>query len=254
MKISIVTVTYNCEDYICDCLKSVSEQSYKNIEHIVIDGASVDGTLAVLRENASKISVLISESDFGIYDALNKGIAHASGDVVGFLHADDIFASSDVIKWVADIFQKDQEVSAVYGNLYYVNRDNTDVVIRHWRAGGFSNSSLARGWMPPHPTLYVRREFYNCIGGFDSRYKISADYLSVLKLFSLDGFKVAFLDKCMIKMRFGGASNRSLSAIFRKSIEDWKALRQINFSFIRCIAVLFLKNFRKIHQFIAFRK
>ncbi len=250
MKISVVTATYNCRSVLPRCLASVSAQSYHSVEHIVIDGASTDGTLDLLYNNKSKISVLVSEPDSGIYDALNKGISCSSGEIIGFLHSDDTFMSNDTLKMVADIFEKDQSVSAVYGDLIYVQRDRPDIIVRRWNAGGYSENNMIMGWMPPHPTLYVRREIYDIIGGFDTRYRISSDYFSVLKMFSLKSFKVAYLPHVMIRMQTGGISNRGFFEIIQKTREDMDSLRRCNYGRIRSVFTLVCKNVRKVTQFI----
>jgi len=188
----------------------------------------------------------VSEPDRGIYDALNKGIARASGDVVGFLHADDVYASPDVLARVAEAFA-DPSVAAVHGDLQYVRKDDTARVVRHWRSSPFSPDRLRRGWMPPHPTLYVRREWYERIGGFDTRYRIAADYHSILRLFSQPGFRSAYVPEVFVKMRLGGASNRSLRNIVRKSREDLEALRRTG---VGGVGTLTWKNLGKIGQFL----
>ena len=246
LKISVVTATWNCAETISDCLASVASQSYSDIEHVVIDGASTDSTLSILQKHRSQIDTLISEKDRGIYDALNKGIAHSTGDVVGFLHADDVFDSPDVLKKVAEAFS-DRRVCAVYGDLLYVRKDDTSKVVRRWRSSPFSTRALKLGWMPPHPTLYVRREWYSRIEGFDTRYRISADYFSVLQLFSMSGFKATYLPFVFVKMRLGGESNRSIRNLIRKSREDMDALRR---SGVGGFGALIWKNVSKLTQFL----
>jgi len=190
----------------------------------------------------------MTRPDHGIYDAPNKGIALATGDVVGFLHADDLYAHADVLSHVAAAFE-DPDVSAVYGNLHYVRQGDATRVVRKWVAGPCSARRLAWGWMPPHPTLYVRREWYARIGGFDTRYRIAADYLSVLQLFTQPGFRAVWLPEVMVLMRLGGASNRSLRAIARKTAEDWRALQQTQVGALGGVGALAWKNFAKIRQF-----
>lgn len=191
----------------------------------------------------------MSEPDRGIYDALNKGIERTSGDVVGFLHADDLYAHRDVLAHVAAAFQADSAICAVYGDLQYVRKDNTAEVVRRWKSSPFTPTRLAWGWMPPHPTLYVRREWYERIGGLDTRYRIAADYLSILQLFSQPDFKAVYLPEVMVTMRLGGASNRSLNAIVRKSCEDWNALRSTRVGAFGGLGALVWKNLSKIGQF-----
>ena len=244
--ISVVTVTWNCAHTILDCLSSVEKQTYPSIEHVVVDGASTDATVDFLESHRSKLGVFVSEPDRGIYDALNKGISLASGDIVGFLHADDIYASDDVLAGVASAFE-DPSVQAVYGDLQYVRADDVNSVVRHWQSRQYTPSMLARGWMPAHPTLYVRREWYERIGGFNIQYRIAADYLSILQLFSQPEFKAVYLPQVLVKMRVGGASNRSLRNIIQKSREDYRALRTTG---VGGIGTLAMKNFSKLGQFL----
>ena len=249
IKISVVTATWNCVDTINDCLESVSAQSYGNVEHVVIDGASSDGTVEILEARRDAISVLVSEQDKGIYDALNKGIGRATGEVVGFLHADDIYADENVLADVAAAFE-DPAVQAVYGDLQYVKKEDTNRVVRYWRSASFSRTRLATGWMPAHPTLYVRRDWYQRIGGFDTRYRIAADYFSILQMFSQSGFRAIYLPRVMVKMRLGGESNRSLKNIIRKSREDLDALQR---SGVGGAGALLWKNLSKVTQFLGNR-
>lgn len=247
--ISIITATWNCVQSLPDCLDSVDRQSYQKREHVIIDGASTDGTIEVINQRIHQISVFKSEPDKGIYDALNKGIQLASGDVIGFLHADDFYASDDVLSKIAQAFE-DPKVCAVYGDLEYVSQQDTSKVIRRWQSKSFILSDLKRGWMPAHPTLYVRRDFYSKIGGFDISYRIAADYLSILKLFKLPSFHAVYIPEVMVKMRLGGASNKSLKAVTRKSKEDWRALRTCDFGVLAAVRAILWKNLSKLSQFV----
>ncbi len=247
-KISIITATYNCAETLPDCLLSVARQTYRNIEHIVIDGASTDETLSVIYDHINQIDRFITEPDNGIYDALNKGLQLSTGEVIGFLHADDFYATDDVLFKIADAF-KDPHVCAVYADLAYVSQTDTSKIIRLWKSNFFERKNLNWGWMPAHPTLYVRRDYYLKIGGFEKKYKISADYLSILKLFSLSQFRTRYIPEVFINMRLGGASNKSINAIFEKLTEDWLALRSCNFSIINTSRAILWKNLRKIPQF-----
>ena len=242
MKISIVTACYNSEKTIERTIQSVLAQTYSNIEYIIIDGGSKDKTLEIINQYANKISRVVSEKDGGIYDALNKGIANSTGDFIGFLHADDAFASNNVIAQIAHLAQN---ADAVYADLQYVSA--TGKVIRHWKSGLFSPKLLKRGWMPPHPTLYVKRTLYSQIGGFDLSYKIASDYDFMLRLLSLDNLRVSYLPQVTVLMMVGGASNKSLKNILQKSKEDYRALKSNK---IGGFAALFFKNFGKIGQFL----
>lgn len=246
LKISVITVVFNRRDTIEDALRSVSSQDYANVEHIVVDGGSTDGTVELLNAHSGQIDVLVSEADQGIYDALNKGITLASGDVVGFLHADDVFADSGAISKIATAFA-DKSVGAAYGDLDYVYERDISRVVRHWSAGHFSKSKLAWGWMPPHPTFYVRRSVYDRLGGFDLRYRIAADYDTVLRFLGSGELQPAYIPEVLVKMRMGGVSNRSLANILRKSREDYLALRQNG---IGGLGALTWKNLSKITQFL----
>jgi glycosyltransferase involved in cell wall biosynthesis len=250
VRISVITATWNSVFTLSDCLDSMAQQNYPHKEHVIVDGLSTDGTVDVINQYADQIDIFRSEPDTGIYDALNKGIQLATGDVIGFLHADDIYASSEVLSTIAKAFEG-PDICAVYGNLEYVSRGNIHKVIRHWRSKAFVSEDLGRGWMPPHPTLYVRREWYLKIGGFDTTYRIAADYLSVLRLFSDSKFKTVYIPNVLVTMRLGGASNKSIKALFKKMKEDWRALRSCDFSFMRALRAIFWKNVSKVSQFNA---
>ena len=245
LKISVVTVCFNNEATIGQTIQSANSQSYPNIEHVFIDGASQDRTLELINRESKVPKVVVSEPDNGIYDALNKGISLATGDVVGFLHADDFYAHRQVLEKVANSFS-DTCISGVYGDLQYVSQLSAEKVIRSWRAREFSPARLKRGWMPPHPTLYVRKSVYQRLGGFDTRYRIAADYFSILKLFSDPEFHTIYIPEMLVKMRIGGMSNRSLANIIRKSCEDYEALCR---SGVGGFLTLTLKNLRKAGQF-----
>lgn len=223
MKISIITAVFNSCDTIADTLASVLEQTHADIEWIVIDGGSTDGTLDILHIHTDRIAVLVSEPDHGIYDALNKGLLRATGEVVGFLHADDVYADATVLENIAAAFS-DRTVGAAYGDLVYVRRDAPRQVLRYWRAGEFVREKLKQGWMPPHPTFYARRSLYERLGGFDTGYRIAADYDCMLR-FLQSGMAVHYIPRVLVRMRTGGASNRSLKSLLRKSYEDYRALK-----------------------------
>lgn len=245
MKISVITATYNSAATLVDCVKSVNSQSYENVEHVVVDGASTDGTLELVSSMAVRGLRMVSEPDEGIYDALNKGIACSSGEVVGFLHSDDFYPDCDTLRHVAAALA-DPSIQAVYGDLQYVSKHDTTRVVRNWRSSMFSPSLLRRGWMPPHPTLFVRRSAYQKIGCFDRRFTISADYHSVLRLFQQQDFTSVYLPRILVKMRIGGASNRSLTNILRKSRQDLQALRETGAGGWSTLA---MKNLSKVVQF-----
>jgi glycosyltransferase len=246
IKISVITACRNSEVTIEKAIQSVLSQDFPDVEYIVIDGASTDDTLKVINQHRSGITRVISEPDDGIYDALNKGFRLASGDLIGLLHADDFFAEEDTLSRLSETIQK-SDADAVYGDLQYVSKANTEKVIRHWKAGNFSRRKLHFGWMPPHPTLFMKRSLYRENGFFDSAFQIAADYDLILRNFSKPGFKAAYLPEVVCKMRVGGASNKNLKNIIRKSREDWRALGKNRFG---GLYTLLFKNLRKLGQFL----
>ena|ERR1035437_9913367 len=256
MKISIITAIYNSKEHIESVINSVTSQSYKDIEYIIIDGGSTDGTVQIIKNLELRIQyeiqkfIFISQPDDGIYDALNKGIQLASGDVIGFLHADDIFFDEFVIENIANVF-KAKNVDSVYSDLVYVYKDNPDKVLRYWRAGEFNHSLLKQGWMPPHTTFFVKKKIYDEFGGFNTSYKIAGDYDLILRFLSKHKISNAYLPEITVKMRAGGKSNRSLGNILQKSLEDYKAIKYNKISFP--LYTLIMKNLSKLPQFFYYR-
>jgi glycosyltransferase len=245
MKISIITATRNCAGTLPGCLAAVAGQSYAEREHIVIDGTSTDDTLRLLEEHSPRLAVLVSEPDLGIYDALNKGLARASGEVVGFLNADDVYADREVLTRIAAAFA-DPAVDAVYGDLVYVAKGGGGRVVRYWRAGAFAPSRLRWGWMPPHPTLYLRRALYESYGGYDLRYRISGDYDLMLRILGQLSGRVVYIPQVLVRMRLGGISNGSLLKMAYKSREDYRALREHGWGGLGALA---WKKLSKVPQF-----
>lgn len=245
MKISVITVCFNSESTIADTMRSVAEQTHLDIEHIVIDGASTDATLTIVRELGSQSVQIISERDDGIYHAMNKGVDLATGDFVGFLNADDTFASPMTVALIARA-ASEAGADAVYGDLSYVHKARPTAVLRYWSSGPFKETQLAHGWMPPHPTFYVRRALLDQLGRFDLNFRISADYDFMLRCLTRPGIVVVYLPTILVFMRTGGASNNSLSALIRKSSEDLAALRKNGVGGVRSLT---LKNARKLSQF-----
>lgn len=246
MKISIVTVTLNSAATIADTLRSVDAQTYGDIEYLIVDGASTDETLNTIRAHGRRVSTVVSEPDRGIYEAMNKGARLATGDMIGFLNADDVLASPGAIAAIAAAAQE-PTVDAVYGDLLYVTRHDTEHVVRRWHGGEFKLPRLRWGWMPPHPTFYVRRSQLLSLGGFDASLKIAADYEFMLKFLTRPGIRAEYLAEVLVRMRSGGASNRSIRALAQKSREDLLAMRRNR---VGGIATLLCKNLRKLPQFV----
>ena len=247
MKISIITAVFNNLSNIEELIHCLKIQNYYNFEKIVVDGNSTDGTKEFLLKHKSFFSKIVIEVDSGVYDALNKSLKLANGNVVGLLHSDDLYANKNVLKKISKIFS-DPKVDIVYGDLHYVSKDNPNKIIRHWSAGEFSLDKLKSGWMPPHPTFFIRRKLLNQIGFFDTRYKIAADYDFMLRALTQKNVNVVYLPEVLIKMRVGGMSNRSLKNILLKSYEDYQIIRHHK---IGGIGTLLFKNLSKIPQFFS---
>jgi glycosyltransferase involved in cell wall biosynthesis len=244
LKISLITVAYNAEDTILNCIESVISQNYSNIEYIFIDGGSTDKTLSIAENYRYFMKYLISEPDGGIYDAMNKGIGLASGQIIGTLNADDFFAAADVLPSIAGIF-KNYPADVVYGDLDYVTRDGR--IVRKWRSGTYAYGMFNRGWMPPHPTFYCRRELFLELGCYNLQYGTAADYELMLRFMHRSGMDVRYLNKVLVSMTAGGVSNKS----FRNRINAWqcdfRAMKANGIAFP--ILALVLKPMRKIFQY-----
>lgn len=225
LKIAVVTVAYNSAATIADTLRSVESQSHPLIEHIVIDGASTDDTAAVVRTVGRRVTKFVSERDGGIYDAMNKGLALATADIVGFLNSDDVLADPRALERVAAAFQ-DPAVDLVYGDLVFVAQSDTARVVRVWTSCTYKPGLCSRGWMPPHPTLYARRSVYERFGNYDTAFPAAADFEMALRL--LDGAKVnsAYIPATQVRMRMGGQSTRSIANIVSGSREVARACRK----------------------------
>ena len=224
MKISIITVVWNNVKTIKDTIDSVLSQTYKNIEYIVIDGGSTDGTLSLLESRRDQLSALVSEPDEGIYDAMNKGIKLAKGDVMGFLNSDDFYLNDKVISKVASEFERDIFLDASYANLIYVDQTNTSKIIRYFKTGEFKQGLFLKGWCPAHPTFFVRRSVYERNGNFDLNYHFASDVELMMRFLEIHKIKSLYIPEVMVKMRMGGVSNRNLKNI-------WLANKEIINSF-----------------------
>tara|TARA_B100001093_G_C26751317_1_gene981279 strand:- start:277 stop:1023 length:747 start_codon:yes stop_codon:yes gene_type:complete len=247
VKVSLITATYNSSISIKTCLDSIVSQDYSDLEYLFIDGGSSDNTISIIKkyQQNNPFIKMVSEKDHGIYDALNKGISAASGDIIGFVHSDDFLASNDIINHIVSMM-KTENLDGVYGDLQYIDKNNTQKVIRNWISCDFKFSLLKNGWMPPHPTLFLKKEVYQKHGLFDLSFRISADYDFMLRIFKDSELKFGYLPKAITKMRVGGASNRSLKNIIKKSKEDYRAIKSNN---IGSFLVLIKKNISKLKQF-----
>ncbi|HRD69472.1 MAG TPA: glycosyltransferase family 2 protein [Legionella sp.] len=231
MKISIVTACYNSEATIRDTLRTIQMQTHKNVEHIIIDGGSTDGTLDILEQNKEHIAHLTSERDNGLYDAMNRGVAKATGDIIGLLNSDDMLAHENVLSNVVKELSK-PDVDACFGDLVYVNQNNTDQIVRYWKSSPYKPELIAKGWIPAHPTFYAKREVHDNHGMFfNLDYKLASDYELLLRLLYTHKINVSYIPDMMIKMRLGGTTNKSFKNIINQNKEIMEALKQHNYSY-----------------------
>ncbi|MFI5164484.1 MAG: glycosyltransferase family 2 protein [Bacteroidia bacterium] len=219
MKVSIITVCYNSEATIEETIRSVVEQNHPGIEYIVVDGKSTDKTLAIIEKYRNKISKLVSEKDNGIYFALNKGLQLATGDIAGILHSDDFYTNSAVISRVVKEFET-KNCDSVYGDLQYVSREDISKVTRHWKSDPFDAKRFLKGWMPPHPTFFVKRKFYAQFGLFNTVFSSAGDYELMLRFLYKHRITSSYIPEVLVKMRTGGVSNVSFSNRLKANRED----------------------------------
>lgn len=228
MKISVITVCYNSAETISHTLCSVREQAYQDIEHIIVDGGSKDHTLEVIAKEGAHVAKLVSERDRGIYDAMNKGIALATGDVIGFINADDFYATPDALATVAAEFQR-SGADSCFGDLCYVSQTDPARTVRYWRSMPVVPGAFERGWCPPHPTFFVRRSVYQRLGGFDLDFKIAADFELMARYLAVAQISSCYIPAVLVKMRLGGTTNRSLGNIFKQNAEIRNAMKKLGF-------------------------
>ena len=247
MKVSIITVCYNAEKHIEETIQSVLSQDFNDLEYLLIDGGSNDSTVEIVNKYNSKIDFIISKKDEGMYDAMNKGIKLAKGELIGILNAGDLFVNEKV---VSEIVNKIEEKDAIYADLDYVNELNTNKVIRKWKSGEFNFTNFKYGWMPPHPTLFIRKKIYENFGMYRLDYKTAADYELMLRIFYKNECSAVYLNKVIVKMRVGGASNSSIKNRINANMEDRKAWKDNELK--PYWFTLFLKPARKIIQYLHF--
>jgi glycosyltransferase involved in cell wall biosynthesis len=224
-KISVITVCFNSSSVIRDCINSVLNQSFKEIEYIIIDANSGDETVNIIKSYGEKISITISEPDKGFYDAMNKGIAISSGEIISILNSDDIFYNENILEKVADLFEI-SGADCVYGDLFYVRRNNLEQIVRHWITGEYRPGGFSKGWHPAHPAFFLKREIYEKFGAFNLSYHLAADFELMIRMLEKNRISSVYLPLPLVKMRLGGATNKNLENIFRQNIECIRAFKQ----------------------------
>lgn len=247
MKISLITVCFNSEAFISSVLESVDNQVWSDIEHIIIDGASSDKTLEIIQANSKPWRRVFSEHDNGIYDAMNKGINLASGEVVGFINSDDFYPSRHSIEIIAKTFS-DQEIEACWGNLCYVAQNDRYKIIRYWLSSKFIPGSFSKGWNPPHPTFFVRRSVFKRLGGFNLNYKIGADIELMARFLEAGKIKGCYIPEVLVHMRLGGTTNKNFYNIIKQNLEVSRGLQELGLPFF-WLHFLLCKFFNRIFQF-----
>jgi glycosyltransferase involved in cell wall biosynthesis len=247
MKISVITVCYNAASTIEETIKSVISQNYTDTEYIIIDGGSTDGTISIIEKYKQNIHFFVSEKDNGMYDAINKGIKLATGEIIGLMHADDFFSHNKALSVIADTLNS-TKAEAVYSDLQYVYKDNPDKIFRNWKSGKYKNGLFRLGWMPPHPTFYLKKDYFLKYGLYNATFSIAADYELMLRMIHKHKIMPAYIPQVLVKMRVGGKSNISFASRLKANMEDRKAwkindLKPFPFTFL-------LKPLRKLVQFI----
>lgn len=230
-----------------DTIKSVNDQTYHNIDHVFIDGGSTDSTLEKIEKHSLREKAVISEKDNGIYDAMNKGLNKASGDVIAILNSDDFYADENVVSEVVNLFENGG-ADAVYADLDYISQTDSSKVIREWRSGKYDDDKFKWGWMPPHPTLFVKKEVYKRYGKFNTDFKSAADYEIMLRFIHKNKIKLGYLPRVTVKMRVGGLSNSSFKHRLFANMEDRKAWKVNNIK--PYFFTLIFKPLRKLSQYL----
>lgn len=248
MKVSIITPTFNSSATISETIKSIAKQTYKNIEHIIIDGKSTDNTIEIINNVSKSLSTkIVSENDNGIYDAMNKGIKMCTGEIVGILNSDDVFFCENTLCEIVKAF-KTNTTNIVYGNINYVDKYNLSKVIRNWKSSSYKLNSFKKGWHPPHPSFFVKRELYENHGGFDTDLKIAADFDIMYRFMEIKKEPSLYIDKYIVNMRTGGESNRSINNIINGNKDVLQSFKKYNSK--RHPLYIFLRLLPKLKQYL----
>jgi glycosyltransferase involved in cell wall biosynthesis len=246
MKVTLITATYNSARHLEDCILSVIRQNYPQIEHIIVDGGSTDGTIDIIKKYENRIAAWISEKDRGMYDAINKGMKMATGDVIGILNSDDMLDAEDVISAIVGAF-REKQVDSLYGDLEYVDPVDTNKIYRIWKGKPYDRKLFHYGWMPAHPTFYFKRSLLEKYGGYENHYFTAADYEFMARYLYKYRISSYYLPKLLVKMRRGGQSNSSIYKRLRANRRDYLAMKKSGIPFAFFVSIL--KPLSKIHQY-----
>jgi glycosyltransferase involved in cell wall biosynthesis len=246
MRVTLITATYNSERHLADAIDSILKQTHPDIEHIIVDGKSTDGTVAIIRRYENRIARWLSETDRGMYDAINKGMQMATGEIIGILNSDDILASDDVVASIARTFEE-KNIDSLYGDLEYVDAEDTNKIYRIWKGKPYRRSLFHSGWMPAHPTFYFKRSLLDTCGYYENHYFSAADYEFMARYLFKHRVSSYYLPKLIVKMRLGGQSNSSLYKRLRANRRDYLAMKKNKIPFAFFVSIL--KPLSKIHQF-----
>jgi len=225
MKISIITSVFNAVDTVEETILSVANQNHSDVEHIVVDGASTDGTLDVVEKYRTRLAWFVSEPDRGVYDGMNKGLRLATGDVIGFLNADDVYAHEGVLHRVAEVMSNPQ-IDACYADLVYVDKDDSQRIVRYWKSQPYEEGLFLKGWMPAHPTFFVRRSVYERFGGFDLSYPRQSDFELTMRFLHVHKIRAVYIPEIFVRMRTGGLSNSSWRGVLKGNLEAYRAFKK----------------------------
>ncbi len=247
MKVSLITVCYNSSTTLKDTIESVKRQTYSDIEYIIVDGKSKDKTLDIVNSyHPGVVTKFISESDKGLYDAMNKGIKMATGDIIALINSDDLFCDDEALEKIVREFKNSPEADAVYADLYYVSQNNTDNIVRHWITG--NQKKFKKGWHPAHPTLYLKKHVYDKFGYFDLEYSLAADFEIMLRFIDKYKINLKYFKEPLVKMRLGGETNKSIKNILNQNVECIKAFKNNDLS-VNSILYPFYRILPKVVQF-----
>ena len=248
MKISIITATFNSIKNIEDCVNSVRKQSYDNIEHIIVDGASKDNTVPFLKSKFNKFTKIVSEEDNGIYDAMNKGVKLANGDLIAFLNSDDFYANDNVVAKIVNLFKNEPSIDACYSDLIYIDKVNILKTIRYFKSCEFKPGLFLKGWCPPHPTFIARRSVFKRYGDFDLNYPLASDFDLMMRFLEIHRIKSMYIPEVWVHMRIGGVTNKNLKNILQQNLEILNSFKKNGLS-LNVFIFFFNKIISRFNQF-----